>query len=119
MVTCTGVSLYLTREAIVSALKHIASLASGSKLAMSFYLPMEWMDEEDKPLQKIAEKGAREAGTPFVSFFTPTEILTLAGEARLKEAKTISTKDLEQLYFINRSDNLLPASGEVFLLATT
>ena len=86
---------------------------------MSFYLPMELLDEEDKPLQEIAEKGAREAGTPFVSFFTPAEILALANEAGFKESKIISTKELEHLYFAERTDGLLPASGEVFLVATT
>jgi methyltransferase (TIGR00027 family) len=40
-------------------------------------------------------------------------------KAGFKEAKTISTKDMEQLYFAGRTDNLLPASGEIFLLATT
>ncbi len=119
VVSCTGVSLYLTREAIISTLNQIAALAPGSKLALTFYLPIELMDEEDKPLQQIAEKGAREAGTPFVSFFAPNEMLALADEAGFKEAKTISTKGLEQLYFAGRTDHLLPASGEIFLLATT
>ncbi len=116
---CTGVSLYLTKEAISSTLSQIAALATGSRLAMTFYLPMELLDEEDKPMQEIAEKGARESGTPMVSFFTPDEILNLAREAGFKDAKTISTKDMEHYYFGNRTDNLLPASGEVFLLATT
>lgn len=119
VVACTGVSLYLTKEAIISTLNRIATLVPGSKLAMTFYLPMQLLDEEDKPMQEIAEKGARTAGTPFVSFFTPDEILALARETGFKEAKTISTKDLEQLYFAGRTDHLLPASGEVFLLATT
>ncbi len=118
VVTCTGVTLYLTKETITSTLNQIARLTPGSKLAMTFYLPMELLDEEDKPLHEIGEKGALEAGTPFVSFFAPDEILTLAHEAGFKEAKTISTKDMKQ-YFANRTDNLLPASGEVFLLATT
>ena len=86
---------------------------------MTFYLPMELIDEEDKPMQQIAEKGARESGTPFVSFFAPNEILALANEAGFKEAKIISSKDLEQLYFMERTDHLLPASGEIFLMATT
>ena len=119
VVACTGVSLYLTKDAITSTLNQIATLASGSKLAMTFYLPTELLDEEDKPMQEIAEKGARAAATPFVSFFAPNEILALAREAGFKEAKTISTKDMEQYYFTNRTDNLLPASGEIFLLATT
>jgi methyltransferase (TIGR00027 family) len=119
VVACTGVSLYLTKEAITSTLNSIATLAPGSKLAMTFYLPMELLDEEDKPLQQIAEKGAREAGTPFISFFTPDEILALARETGFKEAKTITTKDMEQYYFADRADHLVPASGEVFLLAAT
>ncbi len=119
VVACTGVSLYLTKKTITSALNQIATLAPGSKLAMTFYLPMELLDEEDKPIHELEEKGARAAGTPFVSFFTSDEILTLANEAGFKETRTIATKDLEQFYFADRTDHLLPASGEVFLLATT
>ena len=119
VVACTGVTLYLTKEAIIATLNQLATLASGSKLAMTFYLPMELLDEEDKPIHEIGEKGAREAGTPFVSFFAPNEIVTLAKNAGFKDIKTISTKEMEQLYFAGRTDNLLPASGEVFLLATT
>ncbi|ANH81092.1 methyltransferase [Niabella ginsenosidivorans] len=119
VVACTGVTLYLTREAISAALKQMATLAPGSVLVMTFYLPLRLMDKEDQPLQEIAEKGAREAGTPFLSFFAPEEVLTLAKEAGFKEAKIITTKDLEALYFANRPDGLLPASGELFLVAAT
>ena len=119
VVACTGVSLYLTKDAINSTLKQIAAFASGSKLAMTFYLPMELLDEEDKPMQALAEKGARESGNPMISFFSPDDILTLARNAGFKNVKTISTKDMEKYYFKDRTDNLLPASGEVFLLAAT
>ena len=118
-VACTGVCLYLTKEVIAAILQQMAKLVSGSKLAISFYLPEELLDEEDRPMQELAEKGARDAGTPMVSFFAPDEILSLADKAGFTEAKTISTKDMEQYYFGNRTDGLLPASGEVFLLATT
>jgi hypothetical protein len=43
----------------------------------------------------------------------------MANDAGFKDAKTISTKDMEELYFKNGTDDLLPPSGEVFLLATT
>ena len=119
VVACTGVSLYLTKEAIIATLNQLATLAPGSTLAMTFYLPIELLDDEDKPMQEMAEKGARASGTPFVSFFDPDEILTMAKNAAFKEAKTISTRDMEQSYFKDRTDDLLPASGEVFLLATT
>jgi methyltransferase (TIGR00027 family) len=119
VVACTGVSLYLTKEAIVSTLKRVATLAPGSTLAMTFYLPLALLEEEDRPMQEIAEKGARAAGTPFVSFFTVGEVMDLAHQAGIRQAKTISTKEMERLYFVGRTDGLLPASGEVFLMATT
>lgn len=118
VIACTGVTLYLTKDAIISTLKQIATLAQGSTLAMTFYLPIELLDEEDKLMQEIADKGARAAGTPFVSFFAPDQVLNMAHEAGFKEARAVSTKDMEQLYFAGRTDGLLPASGEVFLVAT-
>jgi methyltransferase (TIGR00027 family) len=118
VVACTGVSLYLTSKAIADTLRQIATLAPGSKLAMTFYLPMDLLEEEDKPMQKIAEKGARETGTPMISFFTVNDIQTLAKKAGFRNFNTISTKEITRLYFSNRSDSLLPASGEIILSAT-
>lgn len=119
VVACTGVSLYLTKDAVLDTLRQFATLAPGSILAMAFYLPLTLLDEEDKPLQLIAEKGAQAAGTPFISFFTPNEMLALARKAGFKNSETISTGDLVNRYFAGRTDGLIPASGEEFLLATT
>ncbi|WP_018628964.1 class I SAM-dependent methyltransferase [Niabella aurantiaca] len=119
VVACTGVTLYLTENAIRNVLKQLAVLAPGSALAITFYLPLPLMEQEDRPLQEIAEKGAREAGTPFISFFAPDDVLQLAREAGLQNGKVIGKSDLERLYFANRGDDLQPASGELFLLATT
>lgn len=117
-VACTGVSLYLTKEAIANTLRKMASLACGSTMAMEFYLPLELLDEADKPMQEIAIKGAAASGTPFVSFFREEEILELAGEAGLKQVKTVSTESMTERYFKGRSDNFVPASGAFFLIAT-
>ncbi|RBL90242.1 class I SAM-dependent methyltransferase [Chitinophaga flava] len=118
-VSCTGVTLYLTREAITDTLKKMTLLASRSTIAIAFYLPLELLEEEDRPLLEMAIKGAAASGTPFVSFFSVEEIVELAKDAGLKEIQTISTKDMTDMYFKDRTDNLLPASGEVFLVATT
>ena len=118
-VSCTGVTLYLTYEAIVDTLQKMSSLAKGSELAIAFYLPLEKLDKEDQPMQEIAIKGAAASGTPFVSFFSVDEIVRLARETCFKEIKTISTKDMSEKYFANRADNLVPASGEFFLVAKT
>lgn len=118
-VSCIGVTLYLTKEAITDTLKKMTLLAPGSTIAMAFYLPLELLDEEDKPLMEMSIKGAAASGTPFVSFFSVEEIIKLAEKVGLKEIQTISTKDMTEKYFNNRTDNLLPASGEFFLVAKT
>lgn len=118
-VSCTGATLYLTKDAIIETLKKMTLLASSSTIAISFYLPVELLDGEDKNLMEMSIKGAMASGTPFVSFFSVEEIAKLAEEVGLKEIQTISTKDMTEKYFKDRADNLVPANGEFFLVAKT
>jgi O-methyltransferase involved in polyketide biosynthesis len=119
VVASTGVSLYLTREANQKTLRDIATLAKGTTLAMTFMLPVELMDESDRgPVTAVIER-AREAGTPFVSFFAPDEMLSLAREAGFRDVRYVPSRDIIDLYFKDRTDGLRPSSGEVFLVATT
>jgi len=118
VLTCTGLSMYLTTEANKATLQQIATLAPGSVLAMTYMLPFELIEEEDHVLQTISEKGARASGNPFISYFSPNEILDLAREAGFADVKNVSASDLNKLYFTGRTDNLSPASGEGFLIAT-
>ncbi|WP_179124512.1 MULTISPECIES: class I SAM-dependent methyltransferase [Elizabethkingia] len=117
VIACTGVTLYLTRSAIKETLQHMVSLAAGSVVTISFYLPVELLEKEDQPMQEMANKGAQQAGTPFISFFSPEEVIAIAKESSLKNTNLVSTEDIKDLYFKNRTDGLSPASGEVFLLA--
>jgi len=119
VVTCAGVSMYLTRDAIAATLRQIAALASGSSLAMTFLLPLDLMDPEVRSGFQLAEKGARASGTPFISFLTPSEMLSLARAAGLKDARHVSTADLTGRYFKGRSDGLRLSAGEEFLVANT
>ncbi|MFD1630290.1 class I SAM-dependent methyltransferase [Pseudopedobacter beijingensis] len=116
-IACTGVSMYLTQEAILDTLKQISRLASGSKLVMTFMLPFNLISKTDQPLQQISIDGAKKSGTPFISFFSPEEAIDLANSCHLKEIQIATYEDLENIYFIDRSDNLSPADGEIFLMA--
>ncbi|MFB6456849.1 class I SAM-dependent methyltransferase [Chitinophaga sp. Hz27] len=117
-VSCIGVTLYLTKEAILDTLRKLTSLAEGSTIAIAFYLPLALLDAEDQPLMEMAIKGAAAAGTPFVSFYSTEEIRQMAADIGFKEIQTISTKDMGDLYFKDRTDDLFPASGEILLVAT-
>ena len=120
VVAAMGVSMYLTKIAIVATLRHVAALASGSTLVMSFMLPIELTDPEVRPGVERAAEGARASGTPFISFFTPPEMLTLARDAGFNEAHHVSSALLAQRYFAGRTDGLRPPSNaEELLVATT
>jgi methyltransferase (TIGR00027 family) len=120
IVVSTGVSMYLTKDANAATLRQVAALAPGSTLAMTFLLPLEMADPEVRPGLEMAEKGARASGTPFVSFFTPPEILALAHEAGFRKARHVSAADLTRRYFVGRTDDLRPPNNaEELLVANT
>jgi methyltransferase (TIGR00027 family) len=120
IVVSTGVSMYLSQEANAATLRQIAELAPGSTLAMTFLLPLQMADPEVRPGLEMAEKGARASGTPFLSFFTPQQILALAHQAGFREARHVSAADLAQRYFVGRTDGLRPPNNaEELLVATT
>lgn len=118
-VASTGVSMYLSKEANAATLHQIALLAPGSTLAMTFLLPQELLDPEDRSGLQMAENGARASGTPFLSFFAPGEMLALAHEADFQDARHVPISDLAERYFAGRTDGFRPSSGEDLLLATT
>jgi methyltransferase (TIGR00027 family) len=120
IVASTGVSMYLTRDANMATLREVAAFAEGSTLAMTFLLPLELADPDARPGLERAVKGARASGTPFVSFFAPTEILTMAREAGFRRAEHVSAEMLTQRYFADRTDGLRPPSNsEELLVAAT
>src|SRR3984893_3637418 len=120
IVASTGVSMYLTKDAIAATLRQIAALAPGSMLAMTFLLPLELADPEVRPGLQLAEKGARASGTPFISFFTPTEMQALAREAGFREVQHVSAATLAQRYFAGRTDGFRPPNNsEELLVAAT
>jgi len=119
LVASTGVTLYLTKDAVAATLRQIAALAPGSTLAMTYILPMELADPEERPGREIAERGARASGTPFVSFFTGPEMESLARSAGFKDARHVTAADLARRYFSGRSDGLRPSKSEETLVAAT
>lgn len=119
IVASTGVSLYLTREANFATMRQIATLAPGSTLAMSYLLPIELAEPQERAGFEAAKRGAVASGTPFLSFFTQDDILALAREAGFREARTVSAADLIDRYFAGRTDSLRPGSSEEFLVAKT
>jgi methyltransferase (TIGR00027 family) len=119
VVVSTGVSMYLTREANLATLAQMARLASGSTFAMTFLLSLDLLGPQERATLEFVMKRAEEAGTPFLSLFSPSEILAMANESGFRNSQHVSSKDLYERYFANRTDGLNAGSAEGFLVATT
>jgi methyltransferase (TIGR00027 family) len=120
VVASTGVSMYLTKNAIEATLRQVASFAPGSTLAMSFMLPIEMADPDIRPGIERAAAGARANGTPFLSFFMPYAMVTMARDAGFREVQHVAAAEIAERYFSGRSDGLRPPNNaEELIVATT
>lgn len=121
IVASTGVSMYLTPDAVAATLRQLAQqLAPGSAFAMTFLVPKELMAPDMRSVFERAEAGARASGTPFLSYFSPQDMVALARDAGFAAAEHVSAATLSQRYFAGRSDGLQPAANsEELLVART
>lgn len=119
VVVSTGVTMYLTREANITTFQQMAKLAPGSSFATTFMYPLDLLEDADRASVETSMKFARMAGTPFISLFTPEDILALAHAAGFKTTQHVAPRDLTERYFKGRSDQLQPTSAEAILLGIT
>lgn len=119
VVASLGVSMYLTREATAATLRQGAALAQGSTLAMTFMQPVELVGPEEQEIHRATDAAARAAGTPFISYYAPDEILAMAREAGFVTARHVTAADYTHRYFADRTDGLRPFTTEALLVATT
>jgi methyltransferase (TIGR00027 family) len=119
VVASMGVTMYLTKDAVNETLNQIAQLAPGSTLAMTFLLPLDLLEPEARAMQETTMKAAQASGTPFISFFSPEEIMNLAQDAGFRDVVHTPVATLAKHYFGERMDDLPPSGAEQMLVAGT
>jgi methyltransferase (TIGR00027 family) len=119
VVASAGVSMYLSRAANAATLERLAALAPGSTLAMTFMLPVALLDDVEGPLLTDVAARAAESGTPFVSLYSPAEIVEACLRAGFASAGVVGPDELARRYFVGRTDGLRPPVAEQLVLAQT
>ncbi|AHH16870.1 methyltransferase [Nocardia nova SH22a] len=119
VVASLGVSMYLTDAANRETLSQLARLAPGSTVVMTFFLPFELLDEQARTGHRFSSKGAAAEGTPFISFYSPAEMVEMARAAGFADVRHVSADELNSRYFADRADGLHTTNGEELLVATT
>lgn len=117
LVVSTGVSMYLTKETNSATFRQLAQLAPRSIFATTFMLALDLLEPKEKSIMEFVMKKAGEAGTPFLSLFSPAEISGMAKDAGFQDANYISGEDLYRRYFAGRPDGLRAGNAEGFLVA--
>lgn len=101
-----GVTMYLTRAAILGTLGFIAGLADGSGVAFDYAVPPATLTLVRRVVLRAVMRGVAAAGEPWKSFFEPRE---LAGELRslgFRQLEDLGPGELNARFFSRRADAL-------------
>ncbi|MEA1674128.1 SAM-dependent methyltransferase [Nitrospirillum sp. BR 11163] len=110
-----GVTVYLTRDAILDTLRRVAALAPGSGIVFDYGLPPDRLTESQRvAFQAMADRAAAE-GEPWRSFFTPDALLADLRGLGFCAVEDVGSAELNPCYFSGRADGL--ALGGISRLA--
>ncbi len=120
VVASTGVSMYLTKEAIAATLRQVAALAPGSTLAMTFLLPLELDGPGGASRTCRWRRRAREQRNAVPQLLHPgRRCWRWPAKPASERPGTCRQPTLSQRYFDGRTDGLRLGSSEELLVATT
>ncbi|MGO9136589.1 MAG: class I SAM-dependent methyltransferase [Syntrophales bacterium] len=101
-----GVTPYLTKEAVDSTLKFIATLKTGSGVVFDYVISPSLLNIEQRSAFDDLSKRVAKAGEPWRTFFDPS---TLAAELKafgFGEAMDLGPDEINARYFTGRTDTL-------------
>jgi methyltransferase (TIGR00027 family) len=119
-VSWLGVSQYLSRDAVVTTLRGLASWPSGTELVFT-YMADDWtsLDSEGRAAIESARAKSAADGEPWLSRFSASEIFDLLAMSGFSCIAPLSIHDAKDHYFRNRADKLEPAGGPVVVHTQT
>lgn len=118
VVVSTGVTQYISVDAFTTTLRLAAGLAPGTAVVATLILPRYLVDPGDRELRAVTEERAAARGFPWISFYTPGDMISLAVAAGFDDVRHVSPDDLNARYFAGRRDGLRSPSGEHLIVAT-
>ena len=118
VIASTGVSQYITVDAMSETFRQVAGLARGTVFISTFIPPADLIDPEERPYRALTEQSAASKGHPWTSFYTPGDVISIASEAGFDNVHHVAASELDARYFNNRADELRAKSGENLIVAS-
>lgn len=101
-----GVTVYLTREAILTTLRAVASLAKGTEIVFDYGEPRDALPADVQIRMQERMAALASIGEPWISFFKPVEMAALLHEAGFTAIEDLNGYDINVRWFSNRADGL-------------
>ncbi len=101
-----GVSVYLTREAVLGTLRFAASLPAGSRIVFDYGVPAALLNPVERAIRAHLEQQITEQGEPWVSYFEPAELQAILLGLGFQTVLDQGADELNARYLARRKDGL-------------
>jgi methyltransferase (TIGR00027 family) len=102
-----GVTQYLTRDAVLKALREIVSTTvAGSRIVATLIVPSSTLHRAESELIAAISARAASVGEPWLSFFEPQEMIALMEQAGFVDVSCFGPEDAARTYLADRRDGL-------------
>jgi methyltransferase (TIGR00027 family) len=110
-----GVTMYLTREAVMQTLGFVAdSCAAGSEIVFDFSVPDDLLGEVERTLRAERAKQVAKIGEPWISHFEPASLVKELTAIGFSRASSLGAQEANQRYFADREDGFsVRGSGQI------
>lgn len=111
-----GVTMYLSRPAISETLRSVAGCAAGSRLVMTYNVPLPEVSDYSRRVTSGLQLVTAEGGEPFISFFLPDEIERLVADHGFTGIEHFGADEARRAYLGGRD---VPIAGAQRVLLAT
>lgn len=112
-----GVSVYLTREAVLDTLRFVAVLPAGSSITFDYAVPVSLLNPVERALRAVLEQQITEQGEPWVTYFEPAELQATLRQLGFQSARDFGAEELNARYLARRKDGLRTGSSFRMMIA--
>ena len=110
-----GVTMYLTKDAIMSTLETVLAAAPKSRIILTYNRPVSALESAEAGTARTLRQITQEMGEPFISLFEPAEIEQLLLKIGFVDIVHFGPTEAARTYFQGRSDIRLHGSQYIVI----
>ncbi len=112
-----GVTLYLTREAVMETLRGVAAMPKGTSITFDYVLPAAMLNPIEKVIREHMANSFAAEGEPWRTFFDPQEMHDELRKMGYSEVQDTGPAELNARYLARRKDGLQAGNGARLMCA--